>query len=249
MDDDEVTLAGGNSGGATRIGMTVRRPSGPWTPTVQRLLAHLRSSGVTWVPEPLGLDAQGRDVVSYLTGSVAHYPLPEWIWTDTLLVDVGRRLSQLHDATASFDMHGALWQLPVHEPAEVVCHNDVAPYNLVLDGGAVVGLIDWDTASPGPRVWDVAYLAYRMVPLHEPTADGGPLAELLGERRRRLGVLCDAYGHGLAAAAVVDTAVARLDALATWTEERAALNPDVAGHVELYRRDARWIMRHAAALS
>ena len=50
-------------------------------------------------------------------------------------------------------------------PVEVICHNDFATYNLVFDGENVVGVIDWDFASPGPRLWDIAYLAYRIVPL------------------------------------------------------------------------------------
>ena len=55
--------------------------------------------------------------------------------------------------------------MPGDLPAEVVCHNDFAPYNVVFDDGGPVGVIDWETAAPGARVWDVAYAAYRWVPL------------------------------------------------------------------------------------
>ncbi|WP_290866248.1 phosphotransferase [Hamadaea sp.] len=64
---------------------------------------------------------------------------------------------------------GALLHRPAGpEPAEVVCHSDAAPYNTVFRSGHPVALIDFDTAHPGPRVWDVAYAVYRFVPL------GGP---------------------------------------------------------------------------
>lgn len=72
--DGEEVLPGGNLGGAVRVGDTVRRPPGPWTSTVQRLLGHLRDHGLTWVPEPLGVDEQGRDTVGSLPGVAPRYP-------------------------------------------------------------------------------------------------------------------------------------------------------------------------------
>jgi hypothetical protein len=47
-------LDGGNTGGAVRIGATVRRAAGPWTPAVHALLAHLAENGFAGAPRPLG---------------------------------------------------------------------------------------------------------------------------------------------------------------------------------------------------
>jgi hypothetical protein len=58
--DEEVLLAGGNSADVVRIGDTVRRVAGPWTPSVHRLLRMLRAAEITEVPEPLGFDDRGR---------------------------------------------------------------------------------------------------------------------------------------------------------------------------------------------
>src|SRR5204863_4404273 len=99
-------------------------------------------------------------VVGFVVGAVPAYPMPPWVWTDAALDSAARMLRQIHDATARLEIEGP-WRSPVHQPAEVVCHNDFAPYNLVFDSGVVVGVIDWDFASPGPRVWDLSYLAYR----------------------------------------------------------------------------------------
>ena len=56
----------------------------------------------------------------------------------------------------------------------MICHNDFATYNLIARDGRLVGAIDFDFASPGPRLWDLAYLAYRIVPFAEDAvgADG-----------------------------------------------------------------------------
>ena len=82
----------------------------------------------------------------------------------------------------------------------------------------LVGAIDFDTASPGPRIWDLAYLAYRLVPL---TAPGNPDAVRADEdRAARLERLCAAYG-GDGPDAVIATAARRVDELAAFTAARA----------------------------
>jgi Phosphotransferase enzyme family len=242
-------LTGGNMAGAVRVGDSVHRDAGPWTATIHRLLRHLHAHGVVWVPQPIGLDEDGREIVSYLPGTVPQDPMPEWVWADAVLGAAAERLAAVHDATSGFDVKAGVWQLPVHQPVEVVCHNDFVPYNFVFDEDhTLIGVIDWDTASPGPRVWDLAYLAYRLVPLGDPANRDG-LGSDLSERRRRLMLLCQAYGRGLTPAAVATTAVARLHDLANFTAARAATGAThVAGHVKLYRDDASWLGAHLTDL-
>lgn len=149
---------------AVRVGDTVEREAGSWTPTIHRLLRHLHDRGVSWVPRPLATIGvpPAREVLSLLPGTVPRYPMPAWVWSDAVLIDAGRRMAAVHRAVRDFDRAGSSWQLPAYAPAEVICHNDFAPYNVVFDAQhGIVGVIDWDTASPGPRAWDLAYLAYR----------------------------------------------------------------------------------------
>ena len=218
-----------------RVGDTVHRDAGPWTPTVHRLLDHLHTRGVIWVPRPVGM-ADGREVVTYLDGTVPRDPMPDWTWTDAALIDAAQRLAAVHRATVDFDRRDAVWRLPAHEPAEVVCHNDFAPYNLVFDGDhRLIGVIDWDTASPGSRLWDVGYLAYRMVPLGR---DPMPIVE----RRRRVRLLCDAYGPEVTPEATAAAALDRVRDMAEFTAARAAAgNAAVAAHVQHYLADAAWL--------
>ena len=238
-----------------RRGALVHRTAGPWTPTVHRLLEHLHTRGVTWLPRPLGVDDRGREVLTFLPGTVPSYPLPPWVWTDAVLETAGRWLALLHQAGADFDTRGAVWQLPAHEPAEVVCLNDVAPYNMVFDdAGRLTGWIDVDTASPGPRVWDLAYLAYRLVPLTVAEDTGAGAPDLDGARRR-LARLCTAYGDvgdrvTVAPEVVVPTAVTRLRELAAFAAERAAAGAQqVQSHVQIYLDDALWIEEHRGRLA
>ena len=235
-------LAGGMTE-VVRRGDTVVRAAGPWTPTVHALLRHVRARGIAWVPEPLGLLPDGREVLSFLEGEVPRYPLPAHVWATEVLAAAAGLLRALHDATAGFPLEGGTWQLPAHAPAEVVCHNDVAPHNLVFRGGIPVAVIDFDTASPGPRAWDLAHLAYRLVPL---TAPGHPEVppSSAAVRAARLDALCAAYAGrvavpGCSPGEVLRMAAARVEELAAFTAARARAerSAELARHVELYRAD------------
>ncbi len=229
-----------------RRGDRVHRAAGPWTPTIHALLRHVRGRGLDWAPEPFGFDEQGREVIAFVDGAVYNDELPAWIWSDEILVAAARMIRALHDAAADFQPGpDAVWQLPAHAPAETICHNDFAPYNWVFRDGRLAAVIDWDTASPGSRIWDLAYLAYRLIPLAAPT-NPEALASDDDERLRRLRLLCDAYGKSEPAIDPDDllaTAARRLDELADFTLARAEGGgpAELFGHVELYRADAAWI--------
>ncbi|WP_326644114.1 aminoglycoside phosphotransferase family protein [Nonomuraea fuscirosea] len=249
----EEVLTGGGVNHVVRAGATVRRPAGPWTPAVHALLRHLEARGFTGAPRAHGLDEHGREVLDFVPGEAADYPLPAWSRTDDALTRAARLLRGYHDATADFaPPPDAVWYFPPVEPAEVVCHGDVAPYNCVFRHGRPVALIDFDTAHPGPRIWDVAYAAYRFLPLHEPgDHDGLPL----GEQARRLRLFADAYGLGAAdRAALVRTARARLHHLVAFMRERAAAGDAAfAGHVargddRFYEANIEHLGRHESAL-
>jgi hypothetical protein len=49
---------------------------------VHALLRHLAAAGFDGAPRVLGIDAQGREVLSYLEGEVPAYPVPAHLWSD-----------------------------------------------------------------------------------------------------------------------------------------------------------------------
>ncbi len=236
----EEVLTGGGGDPVVRIGDRVHRLAGPWTPAVHRWLRHLRAAGFTGAPTAHGHDAAGREVLDFLPGVVPGYPVPDWAWTDAALVAAGDLLGRLHVATTGFDPEGP-WRQPTRQPAEVVCHNDAAPYNMVFRDGLPVALIDFDHASPGPRAWDLAYLAYRMVPIAHAGNRDLPAWPHEADRGRRLDLLVAAYA---AAAAPLEARLGRApsaaDVLAVLPDrlEAIAASAVVPSHVAYYLADA-----------
>ncbi len=196
---DGEPLAGGNVGGAERIGRTVRRTTGAWTESVHGLLRHLREHGVLEAPEVFGYDERGREVLTFLPGRVPD--VDREVLDDATLVDGIGWVRRFHDVVADYRVDGT-WR-NVHRPMrpdEVVCHHDVAPYNVTLSsstfGERVVGVFDWDMAGPGRPIDDLAFAAWNWVPL---TRDLGPEFSA-----RRLEKMAAAYDTEITALEILD---------------------------------------------
>lgn len=162
--DEEVLLTGGNINQVVRVGDTVRRTVGPWSDAVHGLLQHLETQGFAGAPRFLGVDEKSREVLTYIPGEVGFMP---YVWEESALVEAARLLRAYHDAVSGYTPTDARWQFiyPDIHLHEVICHNDFAPYNVVFNDKLPKAIIDFDTAGPGPRIWDVAYAAYCFVPL------------------------------------------------------------------------------------
>ncbi len=232
-------LSGGNMNSVERDGDSVLRNAGPWTPTVHRYLEYLRRAGVDWIPEPLG-ESAGRERLSFVGGDVPVYPLPDWVWHESVLVDGARRLRRLHDASIGFGLDGAVWQSPAKVPAEVICHNDFAPHNLVFRDGCMTGAIDFDMCSPGPRLWDLAYFATRAVPLTRDTPSNAPGME---HARARVQLILDSYGSDAGWDDVLRLAIIRLWDLADFSRAKAVElgKPELDADADMYERDAEFL--------
>jgi prepilin-type processing-associated H-X9-DG protein len=231
---EEEVLNGGNSNLVVRVGDSVRRAVGPWTPAVHELLSVLRAAAIVEVPEPRGFDERGREVLSFLPGEAGNDPHPEWMWAPTILAEAAALLRRIHDASVPLIARPLMWGSVSREPVEVICHNDVAPYNMAFVDGHVAGLFDFDTASPGPRIWDLAYLAYRLAPL---TEDADHLTTT--DRLSRIDQLTASYGAPYSREQILFTVTERLDDLAVFTDQRAAHTgrDDFLAHAAMYRRD------------
>ena len=194
---DEVALPGGNVGGAVRVGETVRRPTGPWTPAVHALLAHV-GARIPHVPEVLGFDEQGREVLTYLAGEVID--IETQALTDAQLGALVAWTRDFHQAVADFD-HAGPWRFVPGPAPTLIGHNDIAPYNACFAGDELTGVFDWDFAGPSSPLDELAFVAWNGVPL---TRDVGT-----HESARRLALIADTYS-GVVPQAIIEQVPARI---------------------------------------
>ncbi len=254
---EEQPLVGGvsNSGLVVRVGDTVHRPQTARSAAVHALLQHLERVGFDGAPRYLGQDDQQREVLSYVEGRTsAKAPHEPWVLSDSALASVARLLRRFHDAVRGFDPSARVW--PTDVPARfrdgLVSHNDVNLDNVVFSGDDAVGLIDFDLASPGSAVWDVALAARLWVPLR---ADADIADLRRGRREHRLRLFVDAYGLPEAdRRRLVDAALETHH----WCYSivRAGAERGVPGYVRYWdgsaqrraERVQRWLVEHGDAL-
>jgi hypothetical protein len=231
-DDVEQRLPGGNVGGAVRVGDTVRRQTGPWTPAVHALLEFL-ATRVPHIPTVLGFDEQGREILTYLAGHVIDADVE--MVTPAQIASMVRWTRTLHDAVAEF-RHPGPWRFFPMSTTTLIGHNDVAPYNVCFAGDDVIGVFDWDLAGPTTPLFELAFIAWNCVPLWrdigaEPAAArltviaetyGGPSpGEILHAVPARINLMLDGIP---VAAAAGDAGMANLMAAGEPGRSRLSLN-------------------------
>lgn len=183
----ETKLTGGNVGEVVRVGDTVRRPAGPWTPAVHGLLEHLAANGLYGVPRVHGYDEQGREILDFLPGRSCDTGelVPDHIVTAAV-----RWLREYHRVVASYRPEGSVrWRTSTAAlaPDQIVCMHDFGYYNWIADDDGFVGVIDWDMAGPGVPMDDLAFAAWNTAPLGH--------GDLPPERAiARLRLMAEAYG-------------------------------------------------------
>jgi hypothetical protein len=194
---DEQVLQDDPHRRVVRVGDTVRRPLHPWSPTIHELLRHLESVGFPYAPRLLGIDAEGREVLTYIegdSGGAAWAP----VVADVGLVAMAHLLREYHDAVRDFRPSAeAGWAASsgALDAGDLVCHGDFGPWNLVWRGLRPVGILDWDYAWPARPLHDVAYAVEYVAPFRDDDVCTGSLRHPAPpDRRRRLERFAEAYG-------------------------------------------------------
>lgn len=194
---DEHVLQDAPHRRVVRLANTVRRPVHPWTPAVHALLRHLEDVGFPYAPRVLGIDQEGREILTYLGGQSGPQGWAKVV-DDAGLMAFARLLRDYHDAVAGFRPPDELrWFTGETGPREdeVICHGDFGPWNIVWRGERPVGILDWDYARPADRMHDLAYALEYVAPFQN---DAECLRWLRypepADRRHRLELLAATYG-------------------------------------------------------
>ncbi|WP_047984352.1 phosphotransferase [Ornithinibacillus californiensis] len=255
--EKEELLTGGNVSSVYRKGDTVRRDLKPDSSKIHQLLKHLESKGFNHAPRFLDIDEKGREILSFIEGEAGNYPLKEYMWSSDALKEIAKLLRQYHDAVSDFPITDE-WKPIDNTPnkTEVICHNDFAIYNIIFNDKKPVGIIDFDHAGPGPRLWDIAYTLYTCVPLsrHYHTETGQAVnydpAQDAKRIKQRVKLFFESYGVRGMEEDYLEMVLRRLEGLCK-TMERKASEGDVAfqkmideGHYEHYQKDIKFILEN-----
>ncbi len=254
--EHEELLTGGNVSSVYRSGNTVRRELKAESPKIHKLLNHLEKKGFNYAPKFLGVDEKGREVLSFIEGEAGNYPLKSYMWSTDVLKVIAKILRHYHDAVSdfSYDNWPAIDHTP--KPYEVLCHNDFAIYNIIFDHKKPVGIIDFDVAAPGPRLWDIAYTLYTCIPLsrlyHTETGkavyyDSSKDAARI---KQRVHMFFEAYGVDGMQEDYLEMVVLRLEGLCDYMIRKASegdkafQNMIDEGHLEHYQIEIKFIREH-----
>jgi hypothetical protein len=199
-DGPEIALPAGDvTEGVVRIGDTVRRPHQESSSRVAAYLQHLAEAGFDGAPRYLGVDAHGRDVLTFLDGDVPGSPVEPWVAEDALLPGVARLVRRLHDASEGFVLPARHIEpgrpqplFPDDEP-RIVAQRDVTPQNTVFRDGVACGLIDFDLSDWTTRSVDLANTAMHWVPLSDPVDRDAVYAGI--DVAARVALLLHGYGR------------------------------------------------------
>jgi hypothetical protein len=223
---DEIPLLGGQlTPGIVRVGNTVRRLPKGNAAFAHDLLLFLEDQDFPFAPRFLGMDSQGREMLSYLDGE-------SWLdsgsrLSDDVLEQAARVIRRYHDATA-----GSL----LAQGHEIVAHHELGPHNTIFHGGHLIGFIDWDDAAPGTRLRDLANAVYNYVDVSHWSSQEA------SEQARRIHLMCAAYGWDDPLAILTDFEADLQQALRN--HEQAGR----AGAIKIFAEEVEWIRQRAQEL-
>jgi hypothetical protein len=228
----------------------VSRPAGPATQAIHSFLRHIRSKGLTAVPEPVGIQ-DGFEKLRFIEGASGG---EGWFHqhTDEGLASAARLLRAIHDASVDWiPPAGTPWNAPAVSGDEVVyCHGDPGPWNFVWRNNEAIGLIDWDYLHSAPRIDDVAYALQWFVPMRaDKHAIDWHHFTKVPDRRERVRTFINAYGD-LPDFDVVDAVVARMQATSDLVRDLAerGIEPQrtwvADGSLKRDAEEIAWVLKH-----
>jgi len=161
--EEKILTGGGTRNQTVKIGNIIHKKAPEQHPMVRAYLLYLEKEKMQGVPRFLGIDEQGRDMLSYLPGKTMGPDYPHdhpCLHSDQCVIDTARFMRKLHDISVGFLPRAveAGWINPFfsNEAPEIICHGDAATWNFVFVNDRIAGLFDFEQAYPGTRYWELA---------------------------------------------------------------------------------------------
>lgn len=211
------------------------------------VLDHLQRHDYAAAPRVLGIDEQGREILTYIEGTVV-WPDATHLLDASALGAIAGLVRSLHDLGTGLMPASFAWSDFGADPSEVhevLCHNDLAPWNLVHTRAGWV-FIDWDLVAPGRRAWDLGWAVLSLIPLFPERTPGGR------ELQERLSQFCRGYGVDAFPGDVINVAWERAVHESQLIHERGrqGLEPYARllreGHGDSWKATADHLREHAA---
>lgn len=152
IEKEEILTGGMSTESVVRIGNRVHRSKSANFKFIHSLLQYLETCHFPYAPRFMGVDKIGREMLSFIEGVVPRDPPMNF----NQKIEGIHMMRQYHDVCANTQFAGE---------SETVCHHDFAPWNIIVSDNSVVGLIDFDEASPGSRIDDLSYYIWTCLDL------------------------------------------------------------------------------------
>jgi len=235
-----------------RVGDTIERAAKPWSQSVWRFLRHLQGHGLP-VEQIISVD-ENHEISRFVDAEMVH---PNK-WDDGALFEVGQLVAKLHSSSRSFSpASGDIWQKwclrEIGNPIEhIICHGDIAPWNMLTKNGKPHLLIDWEYTGPCDPIVELARVCWLFPQLFDD--DLQKILALPSPKKRAEQVRIIAEGYGLRATKrnllinqIIEVIICETAHEAITPDNRPTLTPNCTGSLWGFAwrtRSLYWVWRH-----
>lgn len=215
-----------------RIGDYVHKALGVNYRFAHKVLRYLAEKGFLYTPRIKGIDAKGREIMTYIDGQpVVADPVPLEISLQAIKI-----LRNFHDLLSRFENISS---------EQTICHSDYAPWNVLEKDGVIVGIIDFDELHIGRRVDDLSYAIWTFVDLGSDNQHFGTQQQI-----EQLVKLIKAYGSDIDLLGFTESIIQNQSRVLKMREEAVKKSTDIADReyqsnkVKLINKSIAWVQQN-----
>ena len=176
-----------------RQGNFVYRKEQPWSKSVRRFLSHLEGFGLP--VEHIVQVRDGMELADFVEGEMIH---PNR-WPDDALYEIGMLAAQLHKAARCYlpaqdDLFQPWCLREIGGKDRILCHGDLAPWNVLMEHGHLKVLVDWEYTGPLDPMVELARICWLFPQLVDDDLAQRYCLPPPEIRAAQVQIICDGYG-------------------------------------------------------